>query len=55
MGFDASGRFLLVTNRDSNNVTVFRVDAETGTATQVEGSPFPAGTRPLAVSSFREQ
>jgi hypothetical protein len=54
MAFDPSGEFLLVANHGSNNVSVFRVDPSTGAATPVEGSPFPAGTGPVAVTSFEE-
>jgi 6-phosphogluconolactonase len=33
--FDPTGKWLLVTNHNSNNAVVFRVDATTGRLTQV--------------------
>jgi 6-phosphogluconolactonase len=41
-----SGRFMFVSNVNSNNMQVFSVDATTGVLTPVPGSPFPTGINP---------
>ena len=43
-------RFAYVTNRGSNNVSAYSVDAATGALTAIAGSPFPAGTFPVAIA-----
>lgn len=43
---EPTGRFLYVTNSNSNNVSVFGIDATTGALTPVSGSPFAAGKSP---------
>jgi 6-phosphogluconolactonase len=43
-------RFAYVANRGSNNVSAYSVDASTGALTAIAGSPFAAGTLPVAVA-----
>ena len=43
-------RFAYVPNIFSNNVSAYTIDANTGALTAVVGSPFAAGTEPLAVT-----
>lgn len=43
------GRFLLVSNRGSNTISVFRIHKDGG-LTQVEGSPFEAGITPVSIA-----
>ena len=40
---DPLGQFVYAANNGSGNVSVFSVDASTGTLTRVAGSPFAAG------------
>jgi 6-phosphogluconolactonase (cycloisomerase 2 family) len=47
---DPSGRFLYTANHDSNDVSAFAIDQNTGALTNLPGSPFPAGQLPQAVS-----
>jgi 6-phosphogluconolactonase len=44
---DSAGSFLYVGNIGSNNISVFSIDASSGTLTQIQGSPFPIGMTPL--------
>ena len=44
---------LYVANSDSNDVSAFAVNQNSGALTTVPGSPFAAGTRPRAVALFR--
>ena len=48
----ASGKFVYVTNRDSNDISVFSMDQTTGLLTEIAGSPFPSdlGARAIALS-----
>jgi 6-phosphogluconolactonase (cycloisomerase 2 family) len=51
---DPTGRFVYVTNDQSEDITAFSVDASTGALTELPGSPFPIGTppaRPAPVTS----
>jgi 6-phosphogluconolactonase len=45
---DPSGTLMLVANQDAANVTIFRIDQNTGTLTPV-GAPTPAGLQPSFV------
>jgi 6-phosphogluconolactonase (cycloisomerase 2 family) len=45
-----SGKFAYVANHNSNNVSVFTINAATGGLTEVAGSPFAAGSAPLSVT-----
>lgn len=40
------GKFVVVVNQGSNNLSVFSLDATTGALTPVRGSPFPSGPQP---------
>jgi len=40
------GKFVVVVNRGSNNLSVFSLDASTGALTPTPGSPFPSGPQP---------
>jgi 6-phosphogluconolactonase (cycloisomerase 2 family) len=40
------GKFVIVTNQGTSTVAVFSLDPDTGTLTEVLGSPFPTGQRP---------
>ena len=57
---DPSGKFLFILNSGidktnyptrigSNDISVFKIDSETGALTEVEGSPFAAGKSPAAI------
>ena len=48
---DPAGEFVFVTNSESNNITVFSLDLDTGALTPVPGSPFAAGSQPLDVAT----
>jgi 6-phosphogluconolactonase (cycloisomerase 2 family) len=48
---DPAGKFVLVANGGTNNISVFSIDATTGKLTAVAGSPFPAGTAPSAIAT----
>jgi 6-phosphogluconolactonase len=43
-------RFLYVVNRGSNNISAYNIDATSGTLTPIAGSPFPAGSLPVAMA-----
>jgi 6-phosphogluconolactonase (cycloisomerase 2 family) len=45
--FDNTGKFLYAANSGSNNISGFSINANTGTATAISGSPFTAGTAPV--------
>ena len=45
-----SGRFLYVANKDSNNVSGYSIDPNTGALTAVAGSPFTSGTGPTSLA-----
>jgi 6-phosphogluconolactonase len=45
-----TGRYLLVTNLASNDVSSFSIDASAGTLGSVPGSPFTAGRSPVGVA-----
>ena len=40
------GKFVVVVNQGSDNLSVFSLDASTGALTSVPGSPFPSGPQP---------
>jgi 6-phosphogluconolactonase (cycloisomerase 2 family) len=40
---DPSGKFVYVTNEDTNNLSVFSVNSTTGALTEISGSPFATG------------
>lgn len=40
------GKFVVVVNRGSNNLSVFSLDVSTGALTPTPGSPFPSGPQP---------
>ncbi|MCF6362544.1 MAG: beta-propeller fold lactonase family protein [Gammaproteobacteria bacterium] len=50
MTLDPQGRFAFVVNAASANISVFRLNAEDGHLTEVEGSPFFAGFNPYSVT-----
>ena len=45
------GKFVVVVNQGSNNLSVFSLDATTGALTPVPGSPFPSGPQPGPMAS----
>lgn len=45
-------QFVYIANEDSNDVSAFAVNVETGVLTAVPGSPFAAGTGPRALSVY---
>jgi len=47
----ASGQFVYVTNSRSNDVSAFAINGTNGALAPVPGSPFPAGSNPLAVTT----
>jgi 6-phosphogluconolactonase len=47
---DPTGRFLLVANESSNDVSSFIIDPSTGALTAVAGSPFAAGSEPVKIA-----
>lgn len=44
---DPTGRFVYVTNEQSEDITAFSVDPSSGTLTELPGSPFPIGGAPV--------
>jgi 6-phosphogluconolactonase (cycloisomerase 2 family) len=46
---EPSGRFAYVANADSGNVSVFSINATTGTLTSI-GAPVPAGDEPRSIT-----
>jgi 6-phosphogluconolactonase (cycloisomerase 2 family) len=44
------GKFVIVANQGSNNVSVFSLDSTSGALTAVPGSPFASGTQPGPVA-----
>jgi len=44
------GKFVIVANQGSNNVSVFSLDSTSGALTVVSGSPFASGTQPAPVA-----
>jgi 6-phosphogluconolactonase (cycloisomerase 2 family) len=47
---DPTGKFALVANAGSSNVSVYAIDQAIGSLTQVAGSPFATGTQPHRVT-----
>jgi 6-phosphogluconolactonase (cycloisomerase 2 family) len=47
---DPAGQFAYVANENSNDISVYAVNATTGALTQVARSPFAAGVNPRAVA-----
>lgn len=50
LGITSDGKFMIVSNQATNNVTVFPVDVTTGLQTPVSGSPFTSGLQPGPVA-----
>ena len=48
---DSTGRFVYVTDENSNNVSAFSVDATTGALAEIAGSPFQAGRSPATLAA----
>ncbi len=46
---DPLNRFVYVANSGSNNVSAFGINKDTGTLSEVEGSPYPVGENPTAL------
>ena len=44
------GTFVYVTSTFANNVSAYAIDASSGALTQVQGSPFGAGSEPRVVA-----
>jgi 6-phosphogluconolactonase len=47
LAMDPAGGFLYVANAGSSNISVFAIDPNAGTLTQITGSPFTIGLTPL--------
>jgi 6-phosphogluconolactonase (cycloisomerase 2 family) len=47
---DPSGSFAYVANEDSDDISVYAVDAATGVLTSAAGSPFAAGSQPRSIA-----
>jgi 6-phosphogluconolactonase (cycloisomerase 2 family) len=47
---DPAGKFALVSNTGSSNVSVYTIDSSTGALSVVSGSPFPTGITPQQVT-----
>ncbi len=47
---DPSGLFAYVANDNSNDISVYAVDATTGALSQASHSPFAAGNEPRAIA-----
>ncbi len=50
MTLDPQGKFAFVANAASANISVFRLDAQDGHLSEVEGSPFPTGFNPYSLT-----
>jgi DNA-binding beta-propeller fold protein YncE len=50
VAIDPTGTFSYVPNYNSNNVSAFTINASSGALTQVQGSPFAAGSNPWKVA-----
>jgi 6-phosphogluconolactonase (cycloisomerase 2 family) len=48
---DPTGTFLLTSNIENSNITVFSIDPNTGALTNVSGSPFPVAAKPIGGGS----
>jgi 6-phosphogluconolactonase (cycloisomerase 2 family) len=46
LGIDPSGRFVFVTNSNSNSISAFSIVSSTGALTPIPGSPFASGAGP---------
>jgi hypothetical protein len=46
---DQTAQFVYVANIYSDNVSAYTIDGSTGALAPVDGSPFPAGSRPASV------
>jgi len=51
----AGPEFVYVANRNSNDVSGYRIDATTGALTAISGSPFAAGSGPRSVAVSRRR
>ncbi len=49
VAIDPTGKYLLVTNSFSNNISVFSIDSGSGALTEVPNSPFYAGLDPAEI------
>jgi 6-phosphogluconolactonase (cycloisomerase 2 family) len=50
LAVDPTGKFLVVANKDSNNLSVFSIHFHKGQLEAVKGSPFPSGNAPVSVA-----
>lgn len=50
LAIDPSGRFVYVTNANSNTISAFSIDTNTGALTPISGSPFASGVGPWGAS-----
>ena len=50
LAVDPTGKFLVVANKDSNNLSVFSVHFHRGNLKAVKGSPFASGKAPVSVA-----
>jgi 6-phosphogluconolactonase (cycloisomerase 2 family) len=50
IAIDPSGQWAYVANDNSNDISVYAVDATTGALTQASHSPFAAGNEPRSIA-----
>jgi len=50
LAVDPTGKFLVVANQNSNDLSVFSIHFHGGQLTPVEGSPFASGDKPVSVA-----
>ena len=48
---DPTGRFVYVTNQESEDITALAIDPATGALTQLPGSPFLIGAQPITAAA----
>jgi 6-phosphogluconolactonase (cycloisomerase 2 family) len=48
---DPTGRFVFVTNQESEDITAFAIDPATGALSQLPGSPFLIGAQPITAAA----
>jgi len=50
VAFDPTGRFVYVSNQNSNTISAYSINATSGALTPIVGSPFATGSQPTAVA-----
>jgi 6-phosphogluconolactonase (cycloisomerase 2 family) len=52
LSIEGSGRFLYTANQQDENISAYAIDSNTGTLTEISGSPFPAARQPVALTTI---